>query len=73
LRAGDKLASYRVLAEATQRLDDLPWQLIVCGDGAVRAEVERLFDQRACFLGSLRQRRIAEVLAASDLCAWAGL
>ena len=70
MRAGDKLASYRQLAEATQRLDDLPWQLVIAGDGAVRAEVEKLFDRRACFLGSLRQRRIAEVLAASDLCAW---
>jgi glycosyltransferase involved in cell wall biosynthesis len=70
MRAGDKLASYRLLAEATQRLDDLPWQLVVAGDGAVRPEVEKLFDERACFLGSLRQRRIAEVLAASDLCAW---
>ena len=70
MRAGDKLASYRLLAEAMQRLDDLPWRLVVAGDGAVRAEVEKLFDARACVLGSLRQRRIAEVLAASDLCAW---
>jgi glycosyltransferase involved in cell wall biosynthesis len=70
MRAGDKLASYRVLAEATQRLDDLPWRLLIAGDGAVRPEVEKLFDARACFLGSLSQRRIAEVLAASDLCAW---
>ena len=70
MRAGDKLASYRVLAEAMQRLDDLPWRLVIAGDGAARAQVEKLFDSRACFLGSLRQRRIAEVLAASDLCAW---
>jgi glycosyltransferase involved in cell wall biosynthesis len=70
MRAGDKLASYRLLAEATQRVDDLAWQLVVAGDGAVRGEVEKLFDRRASFLGSLRQRRIAEVLAASDLCAW---
>lgn len=70
MRAGDKLASYRVLAQATQRLDDLPWRLVIAGDGAVRAAVEKLFDARACFLGSLRQRRIAELLAVSDLCAW---
>jgi glycosyltransferase involved in cell wall biosynthesis len=70
MRAGDKLASYRVLAGALQALDDLPWQLVVAGDGVARAEVEKLFDRRACFLGSLRQRRIAEVLAASDLSAW---
>ncbi|HUQ73074.1 MAG TPA: glycosyltransferase family 4 protein, partial [Burkholderiales bacterium] len=70
MRAGDKLASYRVLADAMQRVADLPWQLIIAGDGAVRTEVEKLFERRACFLGSLGQRRIAEVLAASDLSAW---
>ena len=70
MRAGDKLASYRALAAALQQIDDLPWQLVVAGDGAVRPEVEKLFDRRSRFLGSLRQRRIAEVLAASDLCAW---
>ena len=70
MRAGDKLASYRALAAALNTLDDLPWQLVIAGDGAVRPEVEKLFDTRACFLGSLRQRRIAEVLAASDLSAW---
>ncbi len=70
MRAGDKLASYRVLAQAMRRLDDLRWQLVIAGDGAVRPEVEKLFDGRARFLGSLPQRRIAEVLAAADICAW---
>src|SRR3954468_13348031 len=70
MRAGDKLESYRALASALRALDDLPWQLVVAGDGPARAEVEKLFDRRARFLGSLRQRRIAEVLAASDLCVW---
>jgi glycosyltransferase involved in cell wall biosynthesis len=70
MRAGDKLASYRALATALQFLDDLPWRLVIAGDGVVRPEVEKLFDQRACFLGSLSQRRIAQVLAACDLCAW---
>jgi glycosyltransferase involved in cell wall biosynthesis len=70
MRSGDKLASYRALAGALRRVDDLPWRLVIAGDGVARAEVEQLFDERACFLGSLRQRRIAEVLAASDLSAW---
>ena len=70
MRPGDKLDSYRALAGALNRLKDLPWQLVVAGDGVARTEVEALFDQRARFLGSLRQRRIAQVLAASDLCAW---
>jgi glycosyltransferase involved in cell wall biosynthesis len=70
MREGDKLASYRALAAALRRLGDLRWQLVVAGDGPARAEVERLFDNRAVFLGSQRQRRIAEVLCASDLFAW---
>jgi glycosyltransferase involved in cell wall biosynthesis len=70
MRAGDKLASYRVLAAALDRVHDLPWQLVVAGDGPVRTEVEKLFADRACFLGSLSQRRVAEMLAAADLYAW---
>ena len=70
MRAGDKLASYRLLAQAMRSLDDVPGQLVIAGDGAVRPEVEKLFDRRAVFLGALPQRRIAEVLAASDICAW---
>ena len=70
MRPGDKLASYRELAAALLRLKDLRWQLIVAGDGEARSEVEQLLGPKTCFLGSLRQRRITEVLAASDFCAW---
>ena len=70
MRAGDKLASYRLLAQATRSIEDVPWQLVIAGDGAVRPEVEKLFERRAAFLGALPQRRIAEALAAADLCAW---
>src|SRR5260221_6511940 len=39
MRAGDNLSSYRVLAKAMERLDDLPWQLLVAGGcAAPRAE-----------------------------------
>ena len=70
MRPGDKLASYRALAAALRRLGDLPWQLLVAGDGSARAEVQALFERRACFFGALGQHRIAEILGASDLCAW---
>ncbi|HSN32359.1 MAG TPA: glycosyltransferase family 4 protein [Ideonella sp.] len=70
MRAGDKFASYHDLAAALGRLGDLPWQLVVAGDGPVREDVEALFDERARFLGALSERGIAEVLAASDICAW---
>ena len=70
MRAGDKLASYRALAGALRRLEDVRWQLLIAGDGVARPEVEALFDKRARFLGSLRQRRIAQMFAASDLSVW---
>lgn len=74
MREGDKLASYRELARALALLKDLPWRLVVAGDGAARPAVEQALAEsapgRACFLGTLAQRRLAEVYAACDLMAW---
>jgi len=74
MRAGDKLASYRELAEALSHLTDLPWRLVVAGGGSGRAEVEKAFERaapgRACFLGTLEARELATTYAACDLYAW---
>jgi glycosyltransferase involved in cell wall biosynthesis len=43
MRRGDKLASYRILAEALSSIAHLPWSLDVVGDGEARGEVEQLF------------------------------
>ena len=39
MREGDKLASYRILAAALERLQHLPWRLDVVGDGEAREEI----------------------------------
>jgi glycosyltransferase involved in cell wall biosynthesis len=74
MREGDKLASYRQLACALGRLQDLPWRLLVAGDGTARAAVEDVLAAevpgRAVVLGALGQDEIAELYAASDLCMW---
>lgn len=74
MRRGDKLASYRLLAQALALLQDLPWQLLVAGDGAARAEIEVLLHHaapgRVCFLGACDARTMAAVYAAGDLCIW---
>ena len=74
MRPGDKLASYRELSRSLALLKDLPWRLVVAGDGPARAEVEQALAAavpgRACFLGTLAQRRLAEVYAACDFMAW---
>jgi glycosyltransferase involved in cell wall biosynthesis len=74
MRSGDKLASYKELARSLALLNDLRWRLVIAGDGPSRPEIEAAFTAavpgRACFLGTLAQRRLAEIYAACDLTAW---
>src|SRR5688572_3810235 len=74
MRAGDKLASYRALAQVLALASDLRWQLLVAGDGPARGEVEAALTAavpgRAVFLGALRLRGIAALYAAADVCVW---
>jgi glycosyltransferase involved in cell wall biosynthesis len=72
MRKGDKLASYRLLAEALQHLDR-PWQLLIVGDGECRTDVERAFKPVAggvFLLGAWPREKLPEVAAACDLCVW---
>jgi glycosyltransferase involved in cell wall biosynthesis len=77
MREGDKLASYHALAATLALLKDLPWRVLVVGDGPARDEVHRALERaapgRACFLGALRTRDVAHVFAASDLTLWPGV
>jgi glycosyltransferase involved in cell wall biosynthesis len=74
MRPGDKLDSYRVLADTLPLLMDLPWQLLVAGDGDARAEVEAILmaaaPGRVHFLGACDARTMAALYAAGDLCVW---
>ena len=74
MRHGDKLASYRALAATLARVADLPWRLLVVGDGPARAEVRSALDSavpgRTVFLGEVKNRDIAPVYAACDLTVW---
>ena len=77
MREGDKLASYHVLAATLGLLRDLPWRLVVVGDGPARDEVHRALERaapgRTCFLGALKTRDVAHVFAACDLSVWPGV
>ena len=74
MRSGDKLASYGALARALGHVRDLPWRLLVAGDGPARGEVEAAFaaaiPERAVFLGALSLNDVAATYAAADLCVW---
>lgn len=77
MREGDKLESYRLLASALRGLPDLPWQLLVAGDGPMRGEVEKAFrafasgqQKRVRFLGEVKPEAVPELCAGTDLMVW---
>ena len=74
MRAGDKLASYRELAAALALLGDLPWQVVIAGDGPARPEVAEALNRaapgRARFLGEQASADLAATYAACDLFLW---
>ena len=73
MRTRDKLASYRVLAEALTRLKDRPWRALLVGDGPARAEIEVLmapFGARVRFAGALPHEALPALYAGADLYLW---
>ena len=74
MRRGDKLASYRALAESLTDLRGLPWQLVLVGDGPARGEVAAAFSrfpvERLRYLGELSPDALPPVYAACDLLVW---
>jgi glycosyltransferase involved in cell wall biosynthesis len=74
MRAGDKLASYRLLGRALNLIADPPWQLLVVGDGPARAHVEAALApigaDHVFFAGERDADELAAYYAASDLLVW---
>lgn len=74
MREGDKLASYRILAEALNELADCAWTLDIVGDGEARPGVERLFARfgaRVRFRGQIDEpEALRRVYEAADLFVW---
>jgi glycosyltransferase involved in cell wall biosynthesis len=74
MRAGNKLASYRLLATALSKIGSVDWELVVVGDGAGRPAVEAAFagfdPHRIRFLGAQSPDRVAALLGRSDVFLW---
>lgn len=74
MRGGDKQRSYQLLARALAGLGDLPWRLLVVGDGPRRIAVQGEFGavpaERLRWLGVLDGADLAGVYAAADLFVW---
>ena len=73
MRSGHKHQSFVQLARALETIAIIPWQLLVVGDGPMRAEVEREFAAvagRLVWLGVLDEPALSELYAAADLMTW---
>ena len=74
MRSGDKLTSYRQLAEASALLQSQDVVLLVVGDGPTRSDVETTLrgalHDRVRFLGELDTHALAKVLSAADIYVW---
>jgi glycosyltransferase involved in cell wall biosynthesis len=76
MRAGDKLESFTMLADALGRIPDMSWQLVVVGDGPLRAEVRSLFARfephRIEWMGETAPSEVVRHLGKADLYVWPG-
>ena len=73
MRTRDKLASYRVLAQALGLLGQRPWRALIVGDGPARSEVEALmapFGERVRFAGAVPHHALPALYASADLYLW---
>ena len=71
MRQGDKFHSYQILAEVLSQIEDLPWELIVIGDGPMRQQVESLFNSKRCtFVGPIESDKIGTYFVQSDIFIW---
>src|SRR3546814_3132087 len=71
MRPGDKLKSYQILAQALRAIPDIPWQLVVAGDGQARDAVMQAFawalPERVRFLGLVQPEVMPALYAACDV------
>lgn len=75
MRAGDKLASYRIIAETMEHLEG-DWRLDIVGDGPARTEVKSLmspFGDKVRFLGQLDRQALAAAYGQASLFFWPGV
>jgi glycosyltransferase involved in cell wall biosynthesis len=73
MRAGDKLASYRLMGEALASLQDRRWRLLIAGDGPAHVDVRQALAgsaDRIVWLGHVDETVLARVYASADLYVW---
>ncbi|TKD46786.1 MAG: glycosyltransferase family 4 protein [Mesorhizobium sp.] len=76
MRPGDKLESYRMLAQALGPIGHLPWTMSVVGDGPAHDEVKAQFAglpaDRIEWLGAIEPAAVPDVLYTGGIYVWPG-
>lgn len=76
MRPGDKMASYRLIAQALPALSHPGWHLEIAGGGPAADRVRHLFEDwsdRVTFLGQLDPEGLAQAYDRADLFLWPGV
>jgi glycosyltransferase involved in cell wall biosynthesis len=76
MRAGDKLASYELIAATCAQLQTQYWHLQIAGDGPARAAVEAImapFGDKVTFLGALTAQDMATAYQTAAIFMWPGV
>ncbi|RUW59765.1 glycosyltransferase family 4 protein [Mesorhizobium sp. M7A.F.Ca.US.008.03.1.1] len=76
MRPGDKVESYRMLAQALGSICHLPWTMSVVGDGPAHDEVEAQFAglpaHRIEWLGAIEPAAVPDILYTGGIYVWPG-
>ncbi len=75
-RYGDKLESYRIIADALAHLTTPDWQLSIIGDGPARTEIELMFaayGKQVKFFGQLDRSAVNAAYQQASLFVWPGV
>ena len=76
MRPGDKLASYRLIADALHHVTAPKWRLDIAGDGPAWDDVAALFSKfgdRVRFLGALGPDALAGAYEGASMLVWPGV
>ncbi|MFK7942271.1 MAG: glycosyltransferase family 4 protein [Paracoccaceae bacterium] len=76
MRTGDKLSSFRLIAETLSKLETRDWNLLIAGDGPTRRDVEEFmapFANRVTLLGRLGPDELLRAYAESSIFFWPGI
>jgi len=74
-RYGDKLESYRIIAETLSHLETPDWRLDIIGDGPARSEIELMFapfGKQVKFLGQCDRSALTTAYQQASVFVWPG-